>query len=394
MTENGETVWKKTIKRGDDIDLAKGITVSDTFDRDNHIPLLLDYSVFNNMKLGEQTVIYTLTDSWGARVTKKAIITVQPKNELEQVKFKFYSKGTNNELFNMTIDSVNHKIEVNRVSSNNQAIKGYSGAAFKIKIIDGVRNVVKREIAIRGTETGFSSALDRLDGYSYNNGDRISIWALNTEDVKIEGDTNIESKPSDVNYASGLTNRDYLDNVRFEMNENKLKYIYNKAPTITFDNQVISVTRGEELDPKIGVTVKDDYDNEDIIKIENVKVVGFDKYKLGEQNVTYQYTDSWGRTGTATRIVRVLAKNKLEDNTVKMYKDNTDKAILSISFDDITGKLKVSDATTDTINGVNEVALVIKTYRNGNVERTLNVNGNMSGIQIKNIRENLNINYE
>ena len=39
----------------------------------------------------------------------------------------------------MTIDSVNHKIEVNRVLSNNQAIKGYSGAAFKIKIIDGVR---------------------------------------------------------------------------------------------------------------------------------------------------------------------------------------------------------------------------------------------------------------
>ena len=96
------------------------------------------------MKLGEQTVIYTLTDSWGARVTKKAIITVQPKNDLEQVKFKFYSKGTNNDLFNMTIDSVNHKIEVNRVSSNNQAIKGYSGAAFKIKIIDGVRIELKK----------------------------------------------------------------------------------------------------------------------------------------------------------------------------------------------------------------------------------------------------------
>ena len=33
----------------------------------------------------------------------------------------------------MTIDSLNHKIEVNRVSNDNQAIKGYSGAAFKIK---------------------------------------------------------------------------------------------------------------------------------------------------------------------------------------------------------------------------------------------------------------------
>lgn len=39
----------------------------------------------------------------------------------------------------MTIDSVNHKIEVNRVSNDNQAIKEYSGAAFKIKIIDSVR---------------------------------------------------------------------------------------------------------------------------------------------------------------------------------------------------------------------------------------------------------------
>ena len=63
VTENVETVWKKTIKRGDDIDLSKGITVSDTFDQDNHIPVLLDYSVFNNMKLGEQTVIYILTDN-------------------------------------------------------------------------------------------------------------------------------------------------------------------------------------------------------------------------------------------------------------------------------------------------------------------------------------------
>ena len=82
-TENNKEVWRKTIKRGDDIDLSKGITISDTFDQDNHIPLLLNYSVFNNMKLGEQTVIYILTDSWGARVTKKAIITVQPKNDLE-----------------------------------------------------------------------------------------------------------------------------------------------------------------------------------------------------------------------------------------------------------------------------------------------------------------------
>ena len=392
-TQNGETVWKKTIQRGDSIDLSKGITASDTFDQANHIPLLLDHSAFNNMKLGEQTVIYTLTDSWGATVTKKAIITVEPKNELEQVKFKFYSKGTTDELFNMTIDSVNHKIEVNRISNKYEAIKGYSGAAFKIKIIDGVRNIVKREIAIRGNETGFASALDRLDGYSYNEGDRISVWALNSTDMKIEGDTRIESKPEDANYATGVTNRDYMDNVRFEMTKDKLKYIHNDAPTITFSSDTIEIVRGKDLDPKEGVKITDDHDKE-ITDLSSVTIVGFDKYKLGNQTVTYQYTDSWGRTGTATRTVKVLAKNKLEDNTVKIFKDGTDTPILSISFDDITGKLKVSDATTDTINGINSAALVIKTYRNGVEQRSMPVSGNASGIEIKNAIEKLDINYQ
>ena len=392
-TQNGETVWKKTIQRGDSIDLSKGITISDTFDQDNHIPLLLDHSVFNNMKLGEQTVIYTLTDSWGATVTKKAIITVEPKNELEQVKFKFYSKGTTDELFNMTIDSVNHKIEVNRISNKYEAIKGYSGAAFKIKIIDGVRNIVKREIAIRGNETGFASALDRLDGYSYNEGDRISVWALNSTDMKIEGDTKIEGRPTDANYATGVTNRDYMDNVRFEMTKDKLKYIHNDAPTITFSSNTIEIVRGKDLNPKEGVTITDDHDKE-ITDLSSVTIVGFDKYKLGNQTVTYQYTDSWGRTGTATRTVKVLAKNKLEDNTVKIFKDGTNTPILSISFDDITGKLKVSDATTDTINGINSAALVIKTYRNGVEQREMPISGNASGIEIKNAIEKLDINYQ
>ena len=136
------------------------------------------------MKLGEQTVIYILTDSWGARVTKKAIITVQPKKDLEQVKFKFYSKGTNNELFNMTIDSVNHKIEVNRVSNDNQAIKGYSGAAFKIKIIDGVR-----------------IELEKINMYeSYY----VSLWASNHNNLKISGNVIKTDRVSEDDYSNGI----------------------------------------------------------------------------------------------------------------------------------------------------------------------------------------------
>lgn len=165
------------------------------------------------MKLGEQTVIYTLTDSWGARVTKKAIITVQPKNELEQVKFKFYSKGTNNELFNMTIDSVNHKIEVSRVSSNNQAIKGYSGAAFKIKIIDGVR-----------------IELEKIKMYeSYY----VSVWAKDRTKLKISGEITKTENVTEADYLDGISSEDQMLNVRFENTEEGLKAIYNAAPVIS-----------------------------------------------------------------------------------------------------------------------------------------------------------------
>ena len=390
--ENESENLKKTIKRGDTINLTENVTYSDEFDSQNNIPLTLFTSEFNNMKLGEQTVIYSVSDSWGATTTKEVKVKVEPKNDLEQVKFKFYSKGSTEELFNMTIDSVNHKIEVNRVSNNNQAIKGYSGAAFKIKIIDGVSKKVKREIAIRGNETGFSSTLDRLDGYSYNDGDRISVWALNSEDIKIDGDSKIEAKPSDVSYSNGISDRDHIDNVRFEMTGDKLKYIHNNEPQFTFTGD-LSVVRGEELDVTSGVSINDDHDGE-VKDLSTVKVINFDKYKLGEQTVTYQYTDSWGRTGTATRKVTVLPKNKLEQNYVKFYTDNTNDSILKISFDDITGKLKFEDATTGTINGINEEVIRIRTYRDGEKVRDLPIKGNASGIQIKNAIEALNIDYK
>ncbi|WP_302631341.1 immunoglobulin-like domain-containing protein, partial [uncultured Clostridium sp.] len=390
--ENESENLKKTIKRGDTINLIENVTYSDEFDSQNNIPLTLLTSEFNNMKLGEQTVIYSVSDSWGATTTKEVKVKVEPKNDLEQVKFKFYSKGSTDELFNITIDSVNHKIEVNRVSNNNQAIKGYSGAAFKIKIIDGVSKKVKREIAIRGNETGFSSTLDRLDGYSYNDGDRISVWALNSEDIKIDGDSKIEAKPNNVSYLNGISDRDHIDNVRFEMTGDKLKYIHNNEPQFKFTGD-LSVVRGEELNVTSGVSINDDHDGE-VKDLSTVKVINFDKYKLGEQTVTYQYTDSWGRTGTAPRKVTVLPKNKLEQNYVKFYTDNTNDSILKISFDDITGKLKFEDATTGTINGINEEVIRIRTYRDGKKVRDLPIKGNASGIQIKNAIEALNIDYK
>lgn len=84
----------------------------------------------------------------------------------------------------MTIDSVNHKIEVNRVSNDNQAIKGYSGAAFKIKIIDGV-----------GIE------LEKINMYeSYY----VSLWASNHNNLKISGNVIKTDRVSEDDYSNGI----------------------------------------------------------------------------------------------------------------------------------------------------------------------------------------------
>ena len=176
------------------------------------------------------------------------------------------------------------------------------------------------------------------------------------------------------------------------MTGDKLKYIHNNEPQFTFTGD-LSVVRGEELNVTSGVSINDDHDG-DVKDLSTVKVINFDKYKLGEQTVTYQYTDSWGRTGTAPRKVTVLPKNKLEQNYIKFYTDNTNDSILKISFDDITGKLKFEDATTGTINGINEEVIRIRTYRDGEKVRDLPIKGNASGIQIKNAIEALNIDYK
>ena len=113
----------------------------------------------------------------------------------------------------MTIDSVNHKIEVNRVSSNNQAIKGYSGAAFKIKIIDGVR-----------------IELEKINMYeSYY----VSLWASNHNNLKISGNVIKTDRVSEDDYSNGINSEDQMLNVRFESTEEGLKAIYNAAPVIS-----------------------------------------------------------------------------------------------------------------------------------------------------------------
>ena len=113
----------------------------------------------------------------------------------------------------MTIDSVNHKIEVNRVSNDNQAIKGYSGAAFKIKIIDGVR-----------------IELEKINMYeSYY----VSLWASNHNNLKISGNVIKTDRVSEDDYSNGINSEDQMLNVRFESTEEGLKAIYNAAPVIS-----------------------------------------------------------------------------------------------------------------------------------------------------------------
>lgn len=76
-------VIDKTITVGDELDLKTLITkAEDKEDGPNLVDLVvIDKASFDNTKVGKYEITFSLTDKGGARVTKKAIVTVEPKEK-------------------------------------------------------------------------------------------------------------------------------------------------------------------------------------------------------------------------------------------------------------------------------------------------------------------------
>ena len=139
-----------------------------------------------------------------------------------------------------------------------------------------------------------------------------------------------------------------MKNVRFELKDTKLVYVYNSAPKIKIDDKVnLEFDRNqniseEDLKKKLmeGITVSDDHDNsEELLK--KVIVGNVDLTTIGEKEVEYRVVDSWGRSSLVKRKVTVYPLNSLEYNYITLRNNETFDPILTIRLDDKTKKFVV-----------------------------------------------------
>ena len=111
-----------------------------------------------------------------------------------------------------------------------------------------------------------------------------------------------------------------MKNVRFEIGESTLTYIYNEAPRFIINSSInLEVNRNGSLSREElmeGLRVEDDHDGNTLN--EKVVIGDFDTNTIGEKEIEYSVVDSWGRSSMIKRKITVYPYSPLEYNYITL----------------------------------------------------------------------------
>ena len=344
----------------------------------------ITYSPFDTSKVGEQIIVYTVTDSWGKSNTAEMRLIVKSTNPLDEKFIEF--KNGDESLFKIKFDSVKNQFLVDDLDNvKDEAIDlSVSSSIFKLRIYtnDGV---LQKTLNIKGTDN-LRSMLKRFDGYQYDIGDCIELWSNNPKNIVISGvDKNSSSEEEGENgedYSDGIDNSDFMKNVRFEIGESTLTYIYNEAPRFIINSSInLEVNRNGSLSREElmeGLRVEDDHDGNTLN--EKVVIGDFDTNTIGEKEIEYSVVDSWGRSSMIKRKITVYPYSPLEYNYITIKNDETDEVILTIRFDDENKRFvvdKIDKSKVPSRLKENDKIFEFKLIKDNKAEGT-KINGNNS----------------
>ena len=354
---NGAT--NTTIKRGDTLDLLEGVSVNvndqnnddykltveeitsngkavtiaedenDTDDSTQSGVTTEDKNKFTKLKEGTYTVRYTATNSWGATTTVDRVITVEPRTDLEKVKLTVKDRD-NNDVLVIGFDSIERKLRV--LEYKNKSIDYLDNSqVFEINAFDSLGKTLGT-IALRGDQEIDKSIIDRINAFPYEEGYSLSVWSKVIDNkIDITGSITTEKEDSKeeskkFRYKRTLTSdekRDKLENGRFEILSDGLKYIYNEAPKFEGDTSTaIPYYKGNLLKAPDTLKVTDDHDGEISPTEVTINDDNVDYDKLGEQPITYVVEDSWGRR--ATKPGKIEIRSAMDSNSINIYpKENS-----------------------------------------------------------------------
>ena len=356
LTINGATAI--TIKRGDTLDLLEGVSVNvndennddykltveeitsngkavtiaedenDTDDSSQNGATTEDKNKFTKLKEGTYTVKYTATNSWGVTTTVNRVITVKPRTELEAVKLTV-KDYLGEDILIIGFDSITRKLRV--IDYKNKSIDYLDNSqVFEINAFDSLGKTLGT-IALRGDQEINKSIIDRINAFPYEEGYSLSVWSKKLENrinidgtIKVDNSSKEESKK--IRYKRNLSaeqKKDKMENGRFEILSDGLKYIYNNAPEIKGNTDVaIPYYKGNLLKAPDTLTITDDHDGTISTTEVTVNDDNVDYDTLGIQNITYVVEDSWGRR--AEKPGKIEIRSAMDSNSINIYpKENS-----------------------------------------------------------------------
>ena len=271
---------------------------------------------------------------------------------LDKVKFNAYIDKTDQLLFSIGFDEKEKKFTVSEQSEKNISEETPEETMYTIKIFDKEQKE-KFSVELKGKDTGNSEKLEPLKSLNYEVGDFIQITPTDSKDVlKITGNIQGDVDKQKEDYSDGIDNYDYIGNVRFQVEEDHLKTVYNEAPVI---NGLTDIEESENPmnDILTGISIKDDHDGD----IDNSKIVPLiTELEGGVLEVSYTVEDSWGRKATGKRKI---SPKKVEQEEVKQEEPKIIREEIKLR----TG----SSSTSQNTNGLADNVITVEgtPYFNG-----------------------------
>ncbi len=347
VTNNAPHIWGVSngileIKRGDKVNLLENISASD--DLDGYLTEKIKVTELDTTIVGEHQIEYKVVDSWGVETKVNRTVRINPNNNIDDLKFNV-KKEDGSSFFTLEFDEIKKELKLTNKAESGTLDGNSKNDVFIFKVFNRFGQL-KKTFKLKGNTAIDSNVVNSIEGFKYVDGDYISVWSKDYDNlIDIEG--NIQNSPNQD--VDGISKKELLDNSRFELKDGNITLIYNQAPVITgVDNKTIK--RGETFDPLSGVNVTDD--KETTVSTDRI-IVTYDKGITAENisevegsyNVIYRIKDNWGRESVYNRTITVSPKNKLEESFIILKSNNVsktdDNVILKIGFDSINKKLRV-----------------------------------------------------
>ena len=355
-----------TIKRGEEYNLLDGLSVQHPTETISITNTSVTIKGFDISQIGEQTVTYMVTDSWGKSASVTRQVTVEALNAVDTNKIHVKSQVLNSKRLTIGFDALEMKLTAkpqdNIISKIFKDLPKDS-VVFSLSIYDNNQELQSTYTFNANDVNSYSQVMKQINNQTFTYGDYIALTAYNYDKLDFDGNVTLDkrnqqntSRLSDS--AITVDKSEFIMNARFQITEDGLVALYNEAPKISKQNsdQDIEISIGEEHKLIDFVQFSDDLDELSSTDVQIETEADF--YYPGQYKVTYTVTDTWGRSSSLIETLYVLSE--LDNNKITVYSEDNQQSLFTIGFDSKTNRVTLSlnesnTAPLDSSKGKNEV---------------------------------------